>query len=339
MREPRRRRVCASIALALSSLGAACGGRDRGSDAGDASTSPCSALLGLYAEGSCTELGAGVESFTPRYVLWSDGATKERFIRLPASSTIDASDPDTFVFPVGTVVWKNFSSGGVRVETRMMRKLYPGLGSSAWELRTFAWNAGGTDVTEVFDGVTDALGTTHDIPSAPGSCEQCHNRGDAVAGFSALQLNHAGSALTLSELIAGGLLSGLPAGFDASQANLPSSLDATAQAAIGYLHANCGNCHRGALGGGGMELWAPIGLSDPAQLPVFATAVGQPTTNYMIGAMRIAPGSPATSMIVHRMASRDAPDAGTQDQMPPLATETVDTAGLATVTAFIEALP
>lgn len=331
-RVERRIAACAAIVSAL--LVSGC---DDASDPRDGAG--CAALLGLYAPGSCSTLGEGVEAYAPRYVLWSDGSTKERYIRLPAATSIDASDPDTWIFPVGTVLWKTFSSGGTRVETRIMRKILPGLGASAWEMRTYAWNAAGTGVVEVTAGLVDVLGTTHDIPPAPGSCEQCHNRGDAVAGFSALQLNHAGAGVSLTDLVTSGRLEGLPSGFDVSQAHLPPTLSATAEAAIGYLHANCGNCHRGALGAGGLELWAPIGITDEAQLPVFTTGVGQVTSNYMAGAMRIDPGSPSTSTVVSRMATRDVPDAGTEDQMPPIASEAVDTAGVAAVSAWIESLP
>ena len=40
-----------------------------------------------------------MQSFTPRYALWSDGAAKRRWIRLPAGTTIDTSNTDAWDFP------------------------------------------------------------------------------------------------------------------------------------------------------------------------------------------------------------------------------------------------
>ena len=38
----------------------------------------------------------------PAYELWSDGALKRRWIRLPPDGRIDTSDMDSWVFPIGT---------------------------------------------------------------------------------------------------------------------------------------------------------------------------------------------------------------------------------------------
>ena len=46
---------------------------------------------GLYATGSTTQLQSDVLSFTPQYPLWSDGADKGRWIRLPAGGVIRLS--------------------------------------------------------------------------------------------------------------------------------------------------------------------------------------------------------------------------------------------------------
>ena len=72
---------------------------------------------GLYQDASAERVAADVLAYTPQYPLWSDGATKRRWIRLPPGAAIDASDPDAWVFPIGTQIWKEFSFGG-RVETR-----------------------------------------------------------------------------------------------------------------------------------------------------------------------------------------------------------------------------
>jgi hypothetical protein len=65
---------------------------------------------GLYADIATKTLAQGVRSYQPAVPLWSDGAQKARWIELPPGTQIDASDPSEWTFPVGTKVWKEFSS-------------------------------------------------------------------------------------------------------------------------------------------------------------------------------------------------------------------------------------
>ena len=76
--------------------------------------------------------------FAQQYPLWSDGADKRRWIYLPPGTTIDASNPESWNFPVGTKLWKEFSWGGQRVETRMLQRIRTG-----WSYATYVWNEAG----------------------------------------------------------------------------------------------------------------------------------------------------------------------------------------------------
>ena len=80
---------------------------------------------GLYARGRGEQIAADVLPFSPQYPLWSDGAEKRRWIRLPPGTRIDAHDADRWVFPVGTRLWKEFSLGR-RLETRMLERTRSG---------------------------------------------------------------------------------------------------------------------------------------------------------------------------------------------------------------------
>ena len=103
---------------------------------------------------------------------------------------------------------------------------------------------------------------------------------------------------------------------------------------MGYLHANCGMCHGNAGARAGMQLWSNVGTESFAESNVATNAVGVPSSWMLMGAThRIDPGSTDTSSIFIRASSRE-PGV----QMPPLGTEVVDTEGLATLRAFIEAL-
>jgi len=115
--------------------------------------------------------------------------------------------------------------------------------------------------------------------------------------------------------------------------------DATAVAALGYLHANCGHCHN-PNGTSWPDTQMVLRLStsdfDVTTSAVYQSIASRPLQYWRGGAIteRLAPGLPDASAIVARMSAR-----GTDDQMPPLATEFVDPDGLAAVRAWIASLP
>jgi len=114
--------------------------------------------------------------------------------------------------------------------------------------------------------------------------------------------------------------------------------DPTTAAALGYLHANCGHCHN-PNGTSWPDTQMVLRLStedvDVATSAVYQSLANQPLQYWRGGAIkvRVAPGAPDASAIVARMSTR-----GTDDQMPPLATELVDADGLAAVRAWIASL-
>lgn len=330
-------------------------GVDMGFDAGPP-VPTCANLPGLYQPNSCSVLASPtIFPVVPRYVLWADGAEKERYFQLPAGTFIDGTDPDAWIFPVGTQVWKHFKIGGRRIETRYMvkrRQIDTSMGQSCqgtevemvstasavhgcWELRTFMWNAQETEVTEVVGtAIKDAVNSTHDIPSAPDQCAECHRSRDGLLGISAIQLNHGNAGTPLSYLIANNLIRNQPVNLTTS-AVVPGS-SATITDALGYLHANCGHCHNG-VGGviprGGMRLWVPVGITDPAATPTYVDTIGI-VSGWNATYERVNPGVPASSALIVRMSSRQ-PNV----QMPWLATEQIDPTGIAAIAAWIASLP
>jgi mono/diheme cytochrome c family protein len=157
----------------------------------------------------------GVLPFAPQYPLWTDGATKRRWIWLPPGTSIDASAPDTWVFPAGTKLWKEFAFDGRAVETRLAERLDDG----AWRYAAYVWTADGEDAIVAPRGASLDVGRgrRHDVPAA-GDCLLCHDTSPdrtPVLGFSAVELGAARLAARTS----------------------------TEAAALGYLYANCGHCH------------------------------------------------------------------------------------------------
>jgi hypothetical protein len=131
---------------------------------------------GLYrADGKGDDLYAEVMTFTPQYTLWSDGALKRRWLRLPAGSAVDASDPDVWRFPRGTRLWKEFSHNGRKVETRFIERLANG----DWRYAAYIWSEDGRNAVLAPDSgvkalpVAQAPGGVYDIP-ARADCRACH---------------------------------------------------------------------------------------------------------------------------------------------------------------------
>ncbi|MGZ6079319.1 MAG: hypothetical protein ACXWK4_00795, partial [Myxococcaceae bacterium] len=127
---------------------------------------------GLVAAGTRDEIAAAALPFSPQYPLWSDGAEKRRWIRLPRGTQIDARDPDHWVFPVGTRIWKEFSLGR-RLETRMIERTREG-----WHFATYVWTEDGTDAVlapaaGVRAGVPTSAGGRWAIPGTA-DCRACH---------------------------------------------------------------------------------------------------------------------------------------------------------------------
>lgn len=301
---------------------------------------------GLFSDPTTLTVAGQAVAFEPTYRLWSDGATKRRWMQMPAGTQIDTTDMDHWVFPVGTKFWKEFSLGGVLLETRLVERY--GDGPDDYWLGAFVWNAAQTDALFVVDGQNDINGTPHDAPSQE-KCGACH-RGEVgrVLGFSALQLSRpAGGPQvgpTLADLDAAKSLTGSPVPpLDAVFADptVPYSVpgDPTAVAALGYLHANCGHCHNPngtSWPDTQMTLRLSVSDLDVTTSALYQSIADQPLQYWRGGAITVcmAPGAPDASAIVARMSTR-APD----DQMPPLATEMVDPDGVAAVRAWVGSLP
>src|SRR5262249_57537884 len=103
----------------------------------------------------------------------------------------------------------------------------------------FVWLEDESDAVFVPGGELIVRGTMHDVPSAS-ACFICHQGvAGRILGFSAIQLWRASPTPSVASLAAQNLLSAPPAA--AVDFTVPG--DATARAALGYLHANCGHCH------------------------------------------------------------------------------------------------
>ncbi len=276
---------------------------------------------GLYVPGT-ESISSDVRSFRPRFELWSDGAGKRRWLRLPPDTPIDTSDMDSWQFPVGTKFWKEFTSAGRRVETRLLQRL-PG----GWIGIAYLWQEDGADAIAAPYGAIDALGTSHDLP-ASNECDACHaGRSSHALGFSAVQLAQATEpdAVNLDELVRLGLVSDVPAALP----RVPGS--ETEQAALGYLHANCSHCHNASRPNRPQSR-----CFDPENDVDFLLRAGEgptasATSTYRTATDHIEPGHPGQSRLIDLVSQRSR-----FGSMPPLASEVVDTAGVTLLRRWIE---
>jgi hypothetical protein len=304
----------------------------------DASVAPPTSLrdTGLYADWERKTVAADNLPFAPQYPLWTDGAAKRRWIRIPAGAAIDGSRPDAWEFPVGTRLWKEFSFGGRRVETRTIARTAAG-----WLYATYIWNADESDaVLAPASGAVAraevAPGVHHAIPGQL-DCRACHDGPSPLLGFSALQLSPdrdpgapnaetpPPGAIDLAGLVDRGLLRGFPERMIRRPPRIAAA-SPVERAALGYLHGNCGGCHRPGSALTGLDLsLAYLVETEPGEAPAIHTTFARPSRFALPGAqagtpsMRVVPGRPELSVLLSRMRSTS-----TFARMPPLGTRLVD---------------
>lgn len=317
-------------------------------DAGDCGTGPMGepvdlSCTGLYSDFASKTVAADVTEYDPGLRLWSDGASKTRWIYLPPGQKIDTSDMDEWTFPVGTRIRKEFrlvlgdASTETRIETRLLWKLTP----TFWYRTTYRWSPDGTTgATELTTGQTDAGNGNYEIPGQF-ECNTCHDgRRDGVLGFEAVSLSSpAAAGLPMQALITNGLIT------DAPKTALVVPGDATEAAALGWLHANCGvPCHND--GNGNARFSGFIMRLDVATLGsvqatnTYATGWNQRTMSYVIPGVstsyRLHACDTAESCAYYRASHRDGVGGalfGTQ--MPPIDSHAVDAVDVAAIAAWI----
>lgn len=271
--------------------------------------------------------------YSPQYPLWSDGAEKRRWVFIPKGGIINTDNPDSWIFPIGTKLWKEFSflenNERKKIETRLLEKV----GESDWLMESYVWNKEQTAaVLAPEQGVKNhypiANGKFYDIPSKH-DCEYCHSKAGInsgpqktpVLGFSALQLSddrdegaiHGEKLtpymMTLSKLQklrkTSSVLQNMPGIPDSEKAPLQRSV-------FGYLHGNCGHCHNEY---GLSEFTNTLNFNHDAsasyiqQNGTYKTAIAKPITQYLHPSgsplMVIDPGFAETSALIYRMTEED----------------------------------
>ncbi|MDB4934789.1 MAG: hypothetical protein JWP87_1761 [Labilithrix sp.] len=271
----------------------------------------------------------GLVGYTVNSPLWSDGATKDRWLYLPEGTTIGVMPDGDFDLPPGSTAVKTFSIGGKKIETRLFVR-YP---DAMWAGYSYEWNDDQTDATLLEAGKTKPLpgGTTWTFPSRA-ECFACHT---SVAGFTLgletrqLDRDEGGVnqldrfAPVLDKPVVANALAPLRAGGAAGASD--------EERARGYLHANCSICHREGYGAGAATI--DLRIDTPFAATKTCNAAPQGGDLGVSGSKIVAPGDPSKSTLALRMRALD------QNRMPPLATHVVDETGVSAIESWIRGLP
>jgi uncharacterized repeat protein (TIGR03806 family) len=306
---------------------------------GGAPVTPVPTLLsatGCVNSSSPSQPASGLVPYEPAAEFWSDEATKERWLAIPNGTSIGVAADGDFALPVGTVLMKHFRFSGALIETRLFMRHPDG----EWAGYSYEWDAQGTDATLVQGGKTVTIGTGSWRYPSSSECLACHTAAAGFAlGLEAAQLNHdltyAGTGRTANQLrtLDAVAMFATPLGDPSLQPSMPDPFDTAAPLgarARAYLHTNCAQCHRPE---------GPTQTSLDLRYGTLLTSTNacavQPQAGDLgIGsaARIIAPGSPASSVLVARIGRRDA------SGMPPLASSVVDAAGIALLETWIAGL-
>lgn len=282
--------------------------------------------------------GKPTEGLIPYQVnapFWSDGAGKKRWFAIPDGSTIAFDGDGDLDLPVGSVVAKEFTLGGKRIETRLFVRHQDG----DWAGYSYEWNDAQTDATYVPGGKTKQIEGQAWLYPSSAQCLRCHTeQAGRTLGLEFGQLNGlqtypsgvtAHQITTLDKI--GMLAAPLPAAVEALP-RLPDPLgaDPLESRAKSYLHTNCSFCHQ--PGGTG------LGDADYRYATPFASmkicGVAPTQDDFGVpGAQVIAPGKPELSVLSLRVHALDL------RRMPPLSSSVVDTQGASMLDAFITSLP
>lgn len=307
---------------------------------------------GLYSDAASLKIDARNRVFSPQYPLWSDGAAKRRWVRLPVGSQIDVADLGRWELPVGTKFWKEFSFKDRKVETRFLWQT----GKDRWVFASYAWNAAQTDAelaseTGVANIAEVADGKRHSIPSVS-ECRACHDSTRTeILGFNALQLSTdrdpnalhaeplASEMVTLRTLVDEDLMTPKRPDLLTAPPRIPASSPET-RTALGYLSTNCGSCHNreSSIASLGLVLKHTPNADTTECTAAIATTAGQ-RGHWVVPeaadeSRMINPGHPESSAVIRRVKSRRP-----LSQMPPIGTVLADRKAIDLLTAWVQNNP
>lgn len=274
-----------------------------------------------------------------RTPLFSDYATKQRFIFLPAGANITSDEEGRIIFPIGTALIKSFgypaASGGLDVlETRVLLHK-----ASGWVALPYVWRkdgsdadlrVGGTRIPVTFEQDGNKASISYSVPNK-NQCKQCHSVANDIMPIGPIWQNmefpRNSDQQRLSKMVPTSAQLRPYAAWDKGDA---ASLDERARQ---YLKVNCGHCHapQGSASNSGLFLDGPLRGSAAMGIGKRPVAAGRASGDLEF---IIAPGQPDRSILIKRMESTDPGIA-----MPELGRATVHKEGVDLLRNWIAAMP
>jgi uncharacterized repeat protein (TIGR03806 family) len=327
----------------------------------DPAAEPCQLLSSyrFFTDGPGQVPNQGVEPYDLTSPLFSDYATKHRFVWLPPGESMTYAESGVLDMPVGAVLIKTFSyladlrdadSAERLVETRLLVHREAG-----WEGLVYVWNeqqseaelrvAGAMVPVEWIHTDGEPRSLSYIVPNT-NQCVGCHSvrvEGEDVTvpiGIKARYLNRdqpvEGGINQLVHLTELGTLTGAPAD-PAAAPRAPVWDDPDSgtvdQRARAWLDINCAHCHSqvGPARTSGLDL--TVEQTDPAQYGVCKSpiATGPGSGGRLYG---IVPGLPDESILMFRLES-----VAPEIRMPELLRQTVHVESIALLREWIEGLP
>ena len=294
---------------------------------------------------------AGVVPYDLNTPLFSDYASKYRFVWMPPGTSAQYRDDAAFEFPVGTILVKTFAfpvdgrASERMIETRLLVHT-----KSEWKPLSYIWNDAQTEA--VLETVPDPVkikftspsGKRHDftyiIPNA-NECHECHDNQKVLLpiGPKARNLNKAyayaeGTENQLEHWARIGYLTGLPSSAARPRAAkwddpASGSLDDRARA---YLDSNCAHCHQP----GGQAGYTGVDFRSTQREIAQQGLCKSPNSAGAVGALSfdLVPGHPSDSILIYRLES-----VAPKVSMPALSRDVVHDEGVKLLRDWITSLP
>ena len=246
--------------------------------------------LGVFADLRALVPAGGADRYSVIAPLWSDGASKDRFLLRPAGQPAAWRDRDAFDLPVGSFAVKTFERGGRRLETRVIRRTADGFDAAAYR-----WRGDLSDADRVDAPTTLGTGPAAWTIPGPDDCRLCHtDAAGFLLGVNARQLR----AATISAWVRDGRLTGAP-----PPKGVPRHARLRGEARLdhrarSYLDANCASCHRpDDPTNASLDLRAETPLEETGLLD----AIPQHGNLGIEDARILAPGDPVRSTLIARL--------------------------------------
>jgi uncharacterized repeat protein (TIGR03806 family) len=280
--------------------------------------------------------------------LFQDGATKTRFLRLPAGGTVEYTEQGPWQVPVGTVVIKTFAfpfdlrspdAGARLLETRLLVREEDG-----FEAHVYVWDEAQEEAfrkpigeripVDYIDRNGEQASLRYMAPNL-NQCDGCHAGGGELdlLGPRTKQMDRvfddgSGPENQITRFHARGLFDAPPTAPRESMVDPYGDAPLEARARS-YLDANCGHCHRPGASAGSTGLWLEWEIDEARALGVCRRPVA---AGAGAGGLRydIVPGRPDESILVFRMESEDP-----EIKMPELPAVTADTRGAGLIREWI----